>query len=152
MKLRVYADSSVIGGIFDDEFEEWSQKLLRDFIEGQKILVISDLMLREIEDAPDNVRAVLDEIPNENKEYITLNDDAKSLAQKYIEEGAISKKHLVDAQHIALATIQKIDVLVSWNFQHIVNLRRIRLYNAVNLKYGYHIIEIRTPREVLDEE
>lgn len=45
----------------------------------------------------------------------------------------------------------KVDILVSWNFKHIVNLNRIRLYNATNLKYGYQILEIRTPREILNE-
>jgi len=74
------------------------------------------------------------------------------LSKKYIEEKAVSEKYLVDAQHIALATINHVDVLISWNFKHIVNLRRIQLYNSINLKYGYPLVEIRSPREVIDEE
>ena len=73
------------------------------------------------------------------------------LATKYIEEKAISQKFLVYAQHIAMVSINRVDVLVSWNFQHIVNLRRIQLYNATNLKYGYPLIEIRSRREIIDE-
>lgn len=61
-------------------------------------------------------------------------------------------EYLLDAQHIAIATINRVDVLVSWNFKHIVNLRRIHLYNSINLKYGYPLIEIRSPREVINEE
>jgi hypothetical protein len=57
-----------------------------------------------------------------------------------------------DAQHIAIATVARVDVLVSWNFRHIVNLQRIRGYNSVNLRMGYPMIEIRTPREVLADE
>ena len=80
-----------------------------------------------------------------------MNDDAKMLAQQYIADGAVSVRCLVDAQHIAIATINMVNVLVSWNFRRTVNLSRIRLYNSVNLKYGYPLLEIRSPREVLDE-
>ena len=121
------------------------------YIEGLKIVVISDLTLRELEDAPPKVSNIVEEIPEQYKKYVVLDDNAKYLADKYIEEEAISRKHLVDAQQIAIATINKVDVLVSWNFKHIVNLNRIRLYNATNLKYGYQIIEIRTPREIINE-
>jgi len=54
-------------------------------------------------------------------------------------------------KHFAIVTINRVDVLVSWNFRHIVDLSRIRLYNSVNLKYGYPLLEIRSPREVLYE-
>ena len=61
-------------------------------------------------------------------------------------------KFFEDALHIAIATINKVDVLVSWNFKHIVNINRIRLYNSVNLKSGYSMIDIRSPREILTEK
>jgi hypothetical protein len=76
-------------------------------------------------------------------------DESEHLAEQYIKEGAINRSSEEDALHIAIATVNKVDVLVSWNFKHIVNLDRIRKYNAVNLKYGYSIIEIRSPREIL---
>ncbi|MEW5937857.1 MAG: PIN domain protein [Candidatus Thermoplasmatota archaeon] len=151
MKLRVYVDTSVIGGIYDDEFKEWSEKLLQEFKAGSKIVVLSDLTLREVEDAPKHVKAVIEDISAEHKEFVVLNEEAKILAKQYITEGAISKNYLVDAQHISIATIFRVDVLVSWNFKHIVNLEKIRLYNSINLKYGYPLIEIRSPREVLHE-
>lgn len=62
------------------------------------------------------------------------------------------RKFHEDALHIAIATIHKVDVLVSWNFKHIVNLDRIKKYNGVNLKHGYMILEIRNPREILIEK
>jgi len=149
MKFRVYVDTSVLGGVYDEEFKEWSTKLIDEFKEGIKIAVISDLTLRELEDAPQKVRKVLEEIPNKNKEYVVLNEEARKLAEYYIKEGIVSEKYLVDAQHIAIATVYKVDVLVSWNFKHIVNLQKIKQYNAINLKYGYTLLEIRSPREVI---
>jgi len=69
-----------------------------------------------------------------------------------VKEGAITKKFHEDALHIAIATINKVDVLVSWNYKHIVNLDRIKKYNSVNMKLGYMILEIRNPREILYEK
>jgi len=149
--IKVYADTSVFGGCFDAEFEEWSNKLMEEFKSGLKVVVISDLTLRELEEAPPNVRGLVEEIPEEHKEYVILNDEAGELARHYIDDGVVSEKYLVDAQHIAIATVNRVDVLVSWNFRHIVNLTRIRLYNSVNLKNGYPLLEIRNPREVLYE-
>ena len=57
-----------------------------------------------------------------------------------------------DVLHIAFASVARVDVLVSWNFKHSVNLKRIHLFNAVNLKTGYPLLEIRTPREVPGDE
>ena len=151
IKLRVYADTSVLGGCFDDEFKDHSTELVEQFKRGEKILIATDLMLQELEDAPQEVRDLYHSVPTEFIEFVVLDEEAKFLATKYIEEQAISQKFLVDAQHIALASINRVDVLVSWNFQHIVNLRRIQLYNATNLKYGYPLIEIRSPRELIDE-
>jgi predicted nucleic acid-binding protein len=64
----------------------------------------------------------------------------------------LEKGERADALHIALATAARVDVLVSWNFKHIVNLRRIHAFNAVNLKHGYPVLEIRNPREVIGDE
>ena len=126
--------------------------MILEFEQGNKIIVLSDLTLREIEDAPENVKSVIKNIPDIHKEMVVLNEEAKGLATRYIEEGVVSEQYLVDAQHIAIVTLYRVDVLVSWNFKHIVNLEKIRLYNSVNLKYGYQLIDIRSPREVLHEE
>lgn len=152
MKQRTYVDTSVLGGINDPEFQEWSKKLIAEFKNGVRVLVLSDLTLRELENAPVFVRSIIEDIPAGNKEIVTLTDEARTLARTYISEGGISERFLLDAQHIAMATLCRADVLVSWNFKHIVNLKRIRLYNAVNLKNGYPAIEIRSPREVLHDE
>jgi predicted nucleic acid-binding protein len=151
-KQRIYIDTSVIGGCFDEEFAEWSNKLFDEFIKGRKIAVVSDLTIEELEGASDNIKNKLREIPTESLEFLQKNEEANELANLYIEGNAISIKSLSDATHIALATIAKVNVLVSWNFKHIVNLRRIYLYNSINLQNNYPIIEIRTPREILENE
>jgi hypothetical protein len=99
-----------------------------------------------------NFKAILDQISVSGCEAIALDEDARALANAYLRDGAAGPDFLLDALHIALATVARVDVLTSWNFKHIVNWRRIRLYNAVNLKEGYGMIDIRSPREVLDEE
>jgi len=152
MKRRVYIDTSVIGGCFDEEFKIWSDQLMVEFISGEKIMVLSDTTLRELELAPENVRKKVNEIPEENIEFMLTERESEILAELYITEGAITRKYYEDAIHIANATISMVHVLASWNFKHIVNLDRIKKYNGVNLKNGYPVIEIRTPREILKHE
>ncbi len=151
MQQRIYIDTSVIGGYLDIEFQEWSRKLFDEFKRGRKIAVISDITIDEINNARQEVRDLLNLIPEEHKEYIFKDEETEYLAKTYLKEGAIPAKSHEDALHIAIATINKVDVLVSWNFKHIVNLDRIRKYNAINLMHGYTIIEIRNPREILKE-
>lgn len=152
MKKRIYTDTSVIGGCLDIEFEEGSNRLFEEFKSGNNILVISNLVVSELENAPQAVKEILNQVPTEYIEYLIFSEEANILAETYLSENVISKKSIVDARHIATATVSKSDVLVSWNFKHIVNLERIHGYNSVNLKLGYPMIEIRTPIEVLNYE
>jgi hypothetical protein len=152
MKPRVYIDTSVIGGCFDEEFAVWSLKLFDEFRAGNKTAVVSDLTRRELEGAPKNVKNILLSLPGGSVENVFLSDEAERLASHYLKNGVIGKKHIVDAQHIAIASVERVDVLVSWNFQQIVNLDRIHAFNAVNLMLGYSMLEIRSPREVVYEK
>ena len=147
--MKVYSDTSTIGGCYDIEFKEWSVKLFEEFISGAKLIMLSDLTLQELELAREEVRNKINEVPVAHRVNVLINDEAIKLAETYIEEGALTSKSYNDALHIALATLFNADVLASWNFKHIVNLNRIRLYNSINLKLGYRMIEIRTPREIL---
>jgi len=152
MKPRIYTDTSVMGGCEDNEFREPSRRLLEAFVGGDLTLVLSELTLRELEAAPEGVRLVLGRVPQAHIEPLSLSSEAEELAAAYIDDGAIGARMRADALHIALATVARVDVLVSWNFKHIVNLKRIHAYNAVNLKKGYPLLEIRTPREVPGDE
>jgi predicted nucleic acid-binding protein len=151
-KLRIYIDTSVIGGCFDEEFSEWSNKLFDEFIEGKKIAVVSDIVLKEVANAPENVKNKLNEIPLSYILIVEVNKDIELLADAYINAQAISGKYYDDSLHIASATYYQVDVLVSWNFKHIVNFNRILKYNSVNLMNGYKTLEIRNPKEVISNE
>lgn len=150
--MKVYADTSTIGGCFDEEFKQWSILLFDEFIAGSKLIMLSDLTLQELEPARDEVRDRVLQVPINHRIDLGISDEAIKLAETYIVEGALTNKSYNDALHIALATLNYADVLASWNFKHIVNLDKIRLYNSINLRLGYHLIEIRTPREILNSK
>lgn len=137
----------------DAEFEKYSNQLLQEFLELKKIVLISEVLLAEIERAPNEVKAILTLIQNKAEtEYLPLNDVISDLSKKYIEKLALPQKSFDDARHIATASYYHADALVSWNFKHIVNLRRIHLINSINLAEGFAGIEITSPREAIDYE
>lgn len=149
MKARIYVDTSVIGGCEDEELQEHSLRLMACFSQGEYVLVLSDLTVQELATAPDIVREHLARVPEEHIEALQLGVEARELAEAYISERVIAGTMRADAQHIAMATVARVDVLVSWNFKHIVNLHRIHGYTSVNIRRGYPSLEIRSPREVL---
>lgn len=150
MIQRFYFDTSVIGGVFDSEFEEISTVLFEKVKLRQIKMLYSSITEDELIDAPKNVRAFFESVPNANKELVELTEEAIQLAETYLKEKVVGKSSRNDCLHIALATLSKADLLVSWNFKHIVNIYRIRGYNSVNLRMGYPIIEIRSPKEIIE--
>lgn len=149
-KQRIYIDTSIVGGFFDKEFEKETKLLFQRLENKEVIFVISTVLIKELERAPSNVKYLLDNYDEKSLEKVDLTDEAKALADEYIAENVVGKTSLDDCRHIALATINNVDVLASWNFKHIVNLTRIKGYNAVNMKNGYITLEIRNPKELID--
>ena len=149
MKQRIYIDTSVVGGFFDVEFKDATQRLFKRLDNNEVRFVISDLLELELLRAPENVGALLLKYPSDRFERIELTEETMILADRYITEKVVGRTSLEDCRHIALATINRVDVLVSWNFKHIVNLNKIKGYNSVNLRLGYPTIEIRTPQELV---
>lgn len=150
MKQRIYIDTSVVGGYFDEEFKE-ATRLLFDRLEKNEIIfMISDLLDLELLNAPENVRELLHNYSADKFQRVELTDEVITLADNYIFEKVVGRTSLEDCRHIALATINRVDVLASWNFKHIVNLDRIKGYNSVNLKLGYPMIEIRSPKDLIN--
>ena len=148
-RQRIYIDTSIVDGFFDDEFEK-ETKLLFQWLENKEIIfVTSDLLFKELKDAPAKVKCLLYNYDENYLEKIFLNEEARELAYKYIAENVVGRTSIDDCRHIALATINKVDILASWNFKHIVNLARIKGYNAVNLKNNYQILEIRNPKDLV---
>ena len=139
MKVRIYVDASVVGGCEDDEFAEHSVRLMECFVRGDFVLVVSDLTVQELAAAPEEVRKRLASVPEAHIETLQLDAEARELAEAYIAAGVLTAQMRADAQHIAIATVARVDVLVSWNFKHIVNLQRI------------HGLQLREPAQGLSD-
>ena len=148
-RFRIYADTSVFGGCFDDEFTEESKSLFADIKAGKFLLVISATTLGELERAPDYVQRVLAELPPENVEIIEFSDEIARLRDAYLEARIVEPEGKADAEHIASASVADADFVVSWNFKHIVHYEKISGYHAVNLMNGYKEIGIYSPKEVV---
>jgi len=152
MKQRFYFDTSVFGGVFDNEFDEATLQLFERVKLGQIICVYSDLTETELLNAPEKIRKYFKELLDENMERVMVNDEILMLASKYVDEKVVGQTSFDDCVHIAAATINKADILVSWNFKHIVNLYRIRGYNSINIRSNYQSLEIRLPKEIMEYE
>jgi len=152
MKDKIYIDTSFLGGYFDIEFEKDTKKLFERIKNGEFEVYISEITDTELLFAPERVKNLLNEIPSNCLIKLSVTKEVDNLAETYISEKALGKASLNDAYHIAIASINRINVLVSWNFKHIVNLSKIRLFNSVNIKLGYSLIEIRCPKELINYE
>ena len=153
MKRRIYVDTSVIGGCLDEEFKDGSVALFDAFRAGAATMVVSDITQQELEPAPKPVRGILYSVPPEYREVVPSTDETDRLADTYIREGVVSQKHTADARHIAIATVNRVDALISWDSKHIANDERIRRYNDLNIALGYTALKIHTPdHEVSNHE
>lgn len=148
--LKVYADTSVFGGVFDEEFFQESRKFFEEIKAGKFILVISDTVVDELSKAPDRVKNVLAELPQESVVFAQFSEKIEALRDAYVKSGVVDKASVFDAEHIAVASVYEVDFVVSWNFKHIVHYDKIAGYQAVNLLNGYKPISIYSPREVVD--
>ncbi len=150
MKPRVYIDTSVVGGYYDEEFET-DTRLFFERVEKAEIDVyVSEVTETELVFAPAAVREVLKKVPGGCFHFLELSDETRELADQYLQDSVLPKSSYNDALHIALASVHRLDVLISWNFKHIVNYNRIRMVNAVNLRLGYPLIDIRSPKEFIN--
>lgn len=148
MIKSVYLDTSVFGGYFDEEFSEPTVIFFERIISDKITVVMSDILDAELESAPNYVKDLVNIIPKDQLQSISINNDIEFLAKMYIDGNVVGKTSYADCLHIALATISNTDILVSWNFKHIVNVDKIRGYNSVNLKLGYKLIDIYSPLEL----
>jgi predicted nucleic acid-binding protein len=152
MKLLVYIDTSVVGGYFDEEFEEDTKLFFQRIFDKDFLVYFSAISEAELSLAPKVVKDLKAQIPTECYRYLELDAESKKLGETYISERILGKASIDDAYHIAIATVNRLDVLVSWNFKHIVNYDKIKLFNSINLRFGYPIIDIRSPKEFINYE
>lgn len=150
-QIRVYADTSVFGGVFDEEFDRGSKAFFKEVQEKKFILITSDLVREEISAAPQKVRMYFEKMLS-YCEIAEIQAETLVLQAAYLREDILSHKYAADALHVALATVSNAKMIISWNFKHIVNYQKIPLYNAVNKLKGYNSIDIYSPLEVIDDE
>ena len=151
-KQRIYLDTSIFGGLFDEEFKEYTEPLFERIKNLEFEIIHSNVTEQELENAPEKIKATTKLLPKLSTEYVKSDIETVKLAKKYIEEGVVGATSYADCLHIALATKHNANILLSWNFKHIVNVVRIVGYNSVNMSEGYKPIDIRSPRELMNYE
>lgn len=151
-KQRIYLDTSIFGWLFDEEFKEYTEPLFERIKNLEFEIIHSNVTEQELENAPEKIKATTKLLPNLSTEYVKSDIETVKLAKKYIEEGVVGATSYADCLHIALATKHNANILLSWNFKHIVNVVRIVGYNSVNMSEGYKPIDIRSPRELMNYE
>jgi len=149
--MRVYADTSVYGGISDEEFAEASRVFFEQVRAGRFIVCVSPVLEEEIRGAPMAVQALYRDVAA-RAESAVLPEEAVRLQDAYLRTGVVAPQWADDALHVAFATVSQCALLVSWNFRHIVHYDKIAMYNAVNVVEGYSEIGIHTPEEVIEYE
>jgi len=142
-----------VSGMFDDHMPErvaHTERFWQAVIDGKIKIIASDVLKGEVDDAPEHVQIFFENLPESHIERIVLSEEAKELAEQYIDKNVIGKSSLTDCRHIAIATITKADAVVSWNCDDMVNPNRIPKYNDVNKQQGYQKIEILTPNQLME--
>jgi len=114
-KQRLYLDTSVFGGYYDEEFQEFTKPLFERINKGEFIVLFSAVLQKELEPAPEKIIKLIKQLKNEHTEFLEEDNDAVELATEYIAEKVVGKTSFADCLHIALATINKADLLVSWS-------------------------------------
>lgn len=146
--MKVYADTSVFGGVFDEEFAEDSRRFFEELGAGKFELVVSALVEEEVKSAPKQVQELFDEFSS-SAEIAEIGQEVLVLRDAYLSAGVVTQKSTDDATHVALATISGCELIVSWNFKHIVHFQKIPKYNAINALNDHHSINIYSPSSVI---
>lgn len=146
--MRLYADTSVFGGCFDDEFALPSRRLFAAIASGKFKLVISELIINELSNAPEKVQRMLTSLSPALIETTEINAEVLALSGHYLSAAIVTPRSENDAVHVAAATVARVNAIVSWNFKHIVALDKMPAYNRVNIAHAYDILTIITPAGV----
>ncbi len=149
MALRIYLDTSVISGLLDDRLPERKRATV-DFWGrlAEYEVSVSELTIAEIQATEDpGLRAQMADVVHSFR-VLRIEEGARRLAREYVRRGVFSVATTEDALHVAVAVVSRQDMLVSWNFRHLVNRRRRALINEANVLSGYPTIEILAPPEV----
>jgi predicted nucleic acid-binding protein len=149
MKLQIYLDTSVISACVDDRMRE-RQKDTEELFHrlGEYEVSISELTLTEIENTRDEEKRNQMSRIISPFQVLEITDEMRKLREIYLKEEVFSPASIDDALHVACAVISRVDILVSWNFRHLVRRTRRALINEVNIRHGFRTIEIVSPPEI----
>lgn len=117
-KQRIYLDTSVFGGLHDEEFQVYTEPLFERIKNSEFEIIFSNITEQELENAPAKIKATTEFLLKNSTDYVKSDIESVQLAKKYIEEGVVGPTSYADCLHIALATIHNANILVSWNFKH----------------------------------
>lgn len=151
-RKKTYVDCSVFGGVYDEEFSDASKLFFEQAMAGKFLVMVSQITLDELVDAPRDVQNVLEDLPANVVQEVSVETEAVDLAEAYVDRGVLTQKWLDDAIHVAVATVSRADLILSWNFKHMVNYDKIRKFNSINLFLDYKQVDIRCPREVIYDD
>ena len=155
-KLKLYFDTSVISHLFADDTPDKMTDTLRlwnECIDGNYEIFISDVVTNEISQCAEPKRSnMLEKMRLIDFQVLPETDEVKALAAEYIKGGVLNEKSLDDCLHIAYAVIYNCDVIVSWNFKHLVNFKTIDKVRVVNVINRYKEISIITPTMLIEGE
>ena len=153
---KVYIETSVFNFVFADDAPDKKNdaiKLFEEIKEGLYEPYTSDYVLQELLRAEEPKQSQMVEMINEyDMTLLEQDDEADRLANVYIAEGVVSEKYFTDAVHIAVATVNDLDFIVSFNFQHIVKRKTMTMTESINIREGYKRIGIHSPTEVIDND
>ncbi len=155
-KLKLYIETSVWNHLFADDVPE-KRMVTERFFRDEEIrrfdLYISEIVLAEINDAPEPKRdMLLKEIGRYNPEVLYLNPDVAAVAEEYLKNGLLTKKHIDDIYHLAYAAVNGLDILLSWNMRHLVKRRTQLIVELTNKALGYRELEVWTPEELMEDD
>lgn len=145
--LSLYLDASTIGGYYDDEFKESTGQLWKRWQAGHYTFRASVLVEMELQRAPERVRKLFAQTFSPI-DLLPLTEEADELAGRYLKQKVVPSSYSDDARHVAIAVTHAIPYVVSWNFKHLVNVRREAGFNAVHTLQGYPSIRIVSPLEL----
>lgn len=149
--MLVYVDTSVFGGVFDEEFGEASRAFFDEVINGRFDVLVSTVVINELINVPEQVRRFYLSLGS-SVDVVAPSEPALELMRRYIAAGIVGEKWRADAQHVAIASVFGCRAIVSWNFRHIVHFEKIPLYNGVNMSSGFGPLAIHTPQEMVHYE
>jgi len=154
-RLSVYVETSVWSQAFAEDapdIRKATERFLDEAREGRYDLFVSDVVMEEIarasEEKSERLRNLVTEL---DPVFLEFDEESFSLAHEFLRIGAVPPSKADDARHVAVALTRGLDVLVSWNYRHLVNVRRRELFHQVGITNGYYKpLQIVTPPEVSD--